>query len=314
MKHLWTLLDKTIRSLGRWLQVRVRGQVGENAKVKSAFNGVPTGFMALDRVTMGWQPSDLIVVAARPSMGKTAFALSMARNIAVRHGLGVAFFSLEMSAEMLMKRMIIAETGLPGNILSSGNLTPEQQRNIESAMKPLCSAPLYIDDTPPAIFSVLEFRSKARQLKIHHDIKIIIIDYLQLLNGDQDSKGSREQEVAFIMRTLKAVAKELNVPIIVMSQLHKIIERGSLRRPQLLDLCKLGGDIEQEADIVAFIYRPEYYGITQDENGMPTDGLAEIIFAKHRNGAVCDVPLHFIKEQARFFDVDDATLPPAAGL
>ena len=284
-------------------------QIEEASKNTSAFNGVPSGFMAIDRVTLGWQLSDLIIIAARPSMGKTAFVLSMARNMAVDHEQGVAFFSLEMSSVQLMMRLIIAETGLNGNDVKSGRLTPEQWRHLESATKPLGAAPLFIDDTPA--LSVFEFRSKARRLKIHNDIKIIIIDYLQLMTGNQDSKGNREQEVAFISRTLKAIAKELNVPVIALSQLSRATEmRGGSKRPQLSDLRESGA-IEQDADIVAFIHRPEYYGINQDENGMPTAGMAEIIIAKHRNGAVCDVNLRFLKEQARFADMDDSMLPPA---
>ena len=221
----------------------------------------------------------------------------------------MAFFSLEMSSVQLMMRLIIAETGLNGNDVKSGRLTPEQWRHLESATKPLGAAPLFIDDTPA--LSVFEFRSKARRLKIHNDIKIIIIDYLQLMTGNQDSKGNREQEVAFISRTLKAIAKELNVPVIALSQLSRATEmRGGSKRPQLSDLRESGA-IEQDADIVAFIHRPEYYGINQDENGMPTAGMAEIIIAKHRNGAVCDVNLRFLKEQARFADMDDSMLPPA---
>jgi replicative DNA helicase len=263
---------------------------------------VPSGFLSIDRVTLGWQPSDLIIVAARPSMGKTAFVLSMARNMAIEHNSAVAFFSLEMSSVQLMMRLIVAETGLQGNDVKSGRLTPEQWRHLESATKPLGTAPLFIDDTPA--LSVFEFRSKARRLKIHEDIKIIIIDYLQLMTGNADSKGNREQEVAFISRTLKAIAKELNVPIIALSQLSRATEtRGGSKRPQLSDLRESGA-IEQDADIVAFIHRPEYYGIQTDENGMPTAGMAEIILAKHRNGAVCDIPLRFLKDQARFADMD----------
>ena len=265
-------------------------QIEEASKNTSAFNGVPSGFMAIDRVTLGWQLSDLIIIA-------------------VDHEQGVAFFSLEMSSVQLMMRLIIAETGLNGNDVKSGRLTPEQWRHLESATKPLGAAPLFIDDTPA--LSVFEFRSKARRLKIHNDIKIIIIDYLQLMTGNQDSKGNREQEVAFISRTLKAIAKELNVPVIALSQLSRATEmRGGSKRPQLSDLRESGA-IEQDADIVAFIHRPEYYGINQDENGMPTAGMAEIIIAKHRNGAVCDVNLRFLKEQARFADMDDSMLPPA---
>ncbi|MBR5333611.1 MAG: replicative DNA helicase [Alistipes sp.] len=279
-------------------------QIEEASKNTSAFNGVPSGFMALDRVTMGWQPSDLIIIAARPSMGKTAFVLSMARNMAIEHQSPVAFFSLEMSAVQLMMRLIVAETGLYSNDIKSGRLTPEQWRHLESATKPLGSAPLYVDDTPA--LSVFEFRSKARRLKIHNDIKVIIIDYLQLMTGSQDSKngGNREQEVAFISRTLKAIAKELNVPMLALSQLSRATEqRGGSKRPQLSDLRESGA-IEQDADIVAFIHRPEYYGMNTDENGLPTAGLAEIILAKHRNGAVCDVKLRFLKDQARFADME----------
>ena len=243
-------------------------QIEEASKNTSAFSGVPSGFMALDRVTLGWQLSDLIIVAARPSMGKTAFVLSMARNMAVDHEQGVAFFSLEMSSVQLMMRLIIAETGLSGNDVKSGRLTPEQWRHLESATKPLGTAPLFIDDTPA--LSVFEFS-----------------------------------------RALKIMAKELNVPMIALSQLSRATEmRGGSKRPQLSDLRESGA-IEQDADIVAFIHRPEYYGINQDENGMPTAGMAEIILAKHRNGAVCDVNLRFLKEQARFADVEDSMLPPA---
>ena len=264
-------------------------QIEAASKNTSAFVGVPSGFMAIDRVTLGWQPSDLIIIAARPSMGKTAQA-------------PVAFFSLEMSAVQLLNRLIVAETGLSSSDIKSGRLSPEQWRHLESSTKPLGMAPLYVDDTPA--LSVFEFRSKARRLKIHNDIKIIVIDYLQLMTGSQDSKGNREQEVAFISRTLKAIAKELNVPIIALSQLSRATEtRGGSRRPQLSDLRESGA-IEQDADIVAFIHRPEYYGINQDENGMPTAGLAEIIIAKHRNGAVTDVKLRFLKDQARFADID----------
>ena len=278
-------------------------QIEDASKNSSAFIGVPSGFTDIDRVTLGWQPSDLIIIAARPSMGKTAFVLSMARNMAIEHESPVAFFSLEMSSVQLMMRLIVAETGLQGNDIKSGRLTPEQWRHLESATKPLGMAPLYVDDTPA--LSVFEFRSKARRLKTQHDIKIIIIDYLQLMTGGMDNKnGNREQEVAFISRTLKAIAKELNVPIIALSQLSRATEtRGGSKRPQLSDLRESGA-IEQDADIVAFIHRPEYYGINTDENGMPTAGMAEIIIAKHRNGAVTDVNLRFLKDQARFADKD----------
>ncbi len=289
----------------RDILARALAQIEEASKNKESFNGVPSGFTAIDRKTLGWQLSDLIIVAARPSMGKTAFVLTMARNMAVEFEQGVAFFSLEMSVVQLMMRLIVAESGIPSTDLKSGKLTSEQWKHLESSTKPLASAPLYIDDTPA--LSVFEFRSKARRLKIHHDIKIIIIDYLQLMTGTNDTRGNREQEVAFISRTLKAIAKELNVPIIALSQLSRATEmRGGNKRPQLSDLRESGA-IEQDADIVAFIHRPEYYGMHTLEDGTPTAGMAEIIMAKHRNGEVCDVPLRFIKDQARFADVDDFT-------
>lgn len=279
--------------------------IEEAGKNKDSFSGVPSGFVGIDRETLGWQPSDLVILAARPAMGKTAFVLTMARNITVDHERPVAFFSLEMSAEQLMKRLIIAESGLDGTAVKSGKLTPEQWRHLEVSTKPLGSAPLYIDDTPA--LSVFEFRSKARRLKIHNNIQLIVIDYLQLMTTGQSSQGNREQEVATISRTLKAIAKELNVPIIALSQLSRQTElRGGNKRPQLSDLRESGA-IEQDADIVAFIHRPEYYGMTEDENGQSTAGMAEFILAKHRNGSVGTVNLRFRKEQARFLDYDADT-------
>ena len=252
--------------------------------------------MALDRVTLGWQLSDLIIVAARPSMGKTAFVLSMARNMAVDHEQGVAFFSLEMSSVQLMMRLIIAETGLSGNDVKWGRLTPEQWRHLESATKPLGTAPLFIDDTPA--LSVFEFRSKARRLKIHNDIKIIIIDYLQLMTGNQDTKGNREQEVAFISRTLKAIAKELNVPVVCLSQLSRGPESRSDKRPMLSDLRESGA-IEQDADIVMFLYRDDYYN-DSDEN----HNLAECIIAKNRHGETRTVELQWLPEFTTFGNME----------
>ena len=272
-------------------------QIEEASKNTSAFNGVPSGFMAIDRVTLGWQLSDLIIIAARPSMGKTAFVLSMARNMAIDHEAGVAFFSLEMSSVQLMMRLIVAETGLSGTDIKSGRLTPEQWRHLESATKPLGAAPLYIDDTPA--LSVFEFRSKARRLKIHHDIKIIVIDYLQLMTGNQDSKGNREQEVAFISRTLKAIAKELNVPIIALSQLNRSTEtRGGSKRPQLSDLRESGA-IEQDADVVMFIYRDDYYNHDSDMKG-----ISEIIIAKQRNGPIGTVNLVWLPQYTKFANME----------
>lgn len=277
--------------------------IEEASKREDSFTGVPTGFNRLDRLTLGWQASDLIIIAARPSMGKTAFVLSLARNTAIDFEKGVAFFSLEMSSLQLMFRLIVSESGLTSNDIRTGKLSPDQWKHLESSIKPLANAPLFIDDTPA--LSIYEFRSKARRLKTQYDIQLIIIDYLQLMTGSNDSRGNREQEVASISRSLKAIAKELNIPIIALSQLNRSVEsRGGSKRPQLSDLRESGA-IEQDADIVAFIHRPEYYGLTQDEDGTPTAGMAEIIIAKHRNGAVDTVKLRFRKEQARFMDYDE---------
>mgnify|MGYP003297322072 CR=1 FL=1 len=284
--------------------------IEEASKNTSSMNGVPSGFTAIDRITLGWQPSDLIIIAARPSMGKTAFVLSMARNIVLEHNKAVAFFSLEMSAYQLMMRLFVSESGLDSKDIRSGRLSPEDWNKLEQATKPLSDAPLFIDDTPA--LPINEFRSKARRLKTQYDLQLIIIDYLQLMSaGSSETKGNREQEVAFISRSLKAIAKELNVPIIALSQLNRTVEsRGGTKRPQLSDLRESGA-IEQDADIVAFIHRPEYYGLTEDESGASTAGLAEIILAKHRNGETTDIKLRFRKEQARFMDLDEATVPAA---
>ena len=287
-------------------------QIEQAGKNDSAYSGICSGFAALDNVTLGWQPSDLIIVAARPSMGKTAFVLSMARNMAVNYSVPVAFFSLEMSSTQLMTRLIVAESGLDSKKVRSGKLSAEDWQRLHIATKPLGAAPLYIDDTPA--LSVFEFRSKARRLH-HQGVRLIIVDYLQLMTlGTQSSNGNREQEVAHISRTLKAIAKELNVSIIALSQLSRATEaRGGTKRPQLSDLRESGA-IEQDADVVAFIHRPEYYGFLTGENQESTAGVAEIILAKHRNGEVTDVKLKFINSQARFTDLDTITVTqPATG-
>ncbi len=280
-------------------------QIEEAWKTAGEYNGVRSGFTDIDAVTLGWQPSDLIIIAARPPMGKSAFVPTMGRNMCVELKTPVAFFSLEMSSVQLMNRLIVAETQLNSKDLRTGNLTPAQWTHLESQTVELGRSPLYIDDTPA--LSVYEFRSKARRLKTQHDIQLIIIDYLQLMTASTpETRGNREQEVSLISRTLKAIAKELNVPIIALSQLSRNVEnRGGSKRPQLSDLRESGA-IEQDADVVAFIHRPEYYGLTTDENNMPTAGMAEIIIAKHRNGEVTDVPLRFIKEQAKFADADSS--------
>lgn len=277
-------------------------QIEEAGKRDDSLSGVPSGFSAVDRMTTGWQRSDLIIVAARPSMGKTAFVLSMARNMAVEHSRPVAFFSLEMSSIQLVNRLIIGETQLASEKVRTGRLENYEWEQLEYKIKDLESAPIYVDDTPG--ISIFEFRAKCRRLKQKYDIQAIIIDYLQLMSGSKDS-GSREQEVSTISRSLKAVAKELDVPILALSQLNRSVEmRSGNKRPQLSDLRESGA-IEQDADLVLFIHRPEYYGMDVDEEGNSLKGIAEIIIAKHRNGAVGDVHLKFIKEFAKFVNLDD---------
>ena len=274
----------------------------EKARSKpDGLSGVPSGFSALDRITSGWQRTDLIIIAARPAMGKTAFVLSMARNMAVDHRQGVAVFSLEMSSLQLVNRLIAAETELGAEKIKTGKLEDYEWAQLNQRIKALDEAPIFIDDTPA--LSVFEFRAKCRRLKMQHDINIIIVDYLQLMTAGSDMRGSREQEVSTISRSLKAIAKELNVPIIALSQLNRSVESREGRRPQLSDLRESGA-IEQDADIVTFIHRPEYFGLTEDESGNSLLGVAEIIIAKHRNGATADIHLRFRKELAKFTDMD----------
>lgn len=281
-------------------------QIEEAGKRDDSLSGVPSGFTAIDRITSGWQRSDLIIIAARPSMGKTALVLSMARNMAVDHGRPVAFFSLEMSSLQLVNRLIIGETQLPSDKIRNGRLENYEWEQLEYKIKDLEQAPLYIDDTPA--ISIFELRAKTRRLKQKYDIQAVVIDYLQLMTGPSNSGGSREQEVSSISRSLKSIAKELNIPIIALSQLNRSVEmRSGNKRPQLSDLRESGA-IEQDADLVIFIHRPEYYGLDVDNDGNSLKGIAEIIVAKHRNGATGDVQLKFIREFAKFTDLEE-TVP-----
>jgi replicative DNA helicase len=279
----------------------------EAGKREDGLSGVPCGFSELDRITSGWQPSDLIIVAARPSMGKTAFVLSMARNMSVDHNASVAFFSLEMSSHQLINRLIVSESGISHEKIRNGKLTPHEWAQLTVKISDLQNSKIFIDDSPA--LSIFELRAKCRRLKAQHDIGIIILDYLQLMSGPAEARGNREQEVSTISRSLKAIAKELNVPIIALSQLNRSVEtRGGFKRPQLSDLRESGA-IEQDADMVLFIHRPEYYGFMEDEDGNSLVGLAEIIVAKHRNGAIGDIKLRFRKEQAKFTDIDEMDFP-----
>ena len=268
---------------------------------------MPSGFDKLDEITSGWQPSDLIIIAARPGMGKTALTLSMARNIAVNKGLPVAFFSLEMSSVQLITRLISSETGLSSEKLRTGRLEKHEWEQLNVKVKALEKAPLFIDDTPS--LSIFDLRAKARRLASQHGIKLVIIDYLQLMTiGSSQKAGNREQEISTISRNLKALAKELEVPVIALSQLSRAVEtRGGSKRPLLSDLRESGA-IEQDADIVSFIYRPEYYKIEEwdDEQQSPTEGQAELIIAKHRNGGLDNIRLKFIGSLGKFENLDDS--------
>ena len=282
----------------------------EEISNKEGLSGIPSGFDKVDKLTSGWQESDLIIVAARPGMGKTALTLSMARNISVNNDIPVAFFSLEMSSVQLITRLISSETGLSSEKLRTGRLEKHEWEQLNVKVKALEKAPLFIDDTPS--LSIFDLRAKARRLKSQHDIKLVIIDYLQLMTaGGSQKGGNREQEISMISRNLKALAKELSVPVIALSQLSRAVEtRGGSKRPLLSDLRESGA-IEQDADIVSFIYRPEYYKIDEwdDEERTPTEGQAEFIVAKHRNGGLDNIRLKFIGHLGKFDNLDDFDSP-----
>lgn len=272
-------------------------------------SGVPSGFPSIDKITLGWQASDLIILAARPSVGKTAFVLNIARNAAVDHNFPVAFFSLEMPAIQLAKRMMVSETGLSAEKIKGGEkLEPYEWVQLEEKLKRLVKAPLYIDDTPS--LPVMEFRSKAKRLVKQKGVRLIVVDYLQLMQGPAELRGLREQEVAAISRTLKATAKELNVPIIALSQLSRqaVTRQGSNNRPQLSDLRE-SGSIEQDADMVVFIHRLDYQGLSENVEDV---GKTQIIIAKHRNGSIADIPMTFRASEVRFVDDEESLVNQAA--
>lgn len=282
---------------------RALQEVDIASKQESGVTGVPSGFTELDRVTAGWQRSDLVIIAARPGMGKTAFVLNLARNAAVTFNKPVAFFSLEMSSIQLVNRLVASETEIDTEKLKKGQLADHEWKQLNIKVSPLTNAPIYIDDTPG--LSVFELRAKCRRLAAEKKIQMIIIDYLQLMTSqDKNNKnGNREQEISHISRSLKGIAKELNIPILALSQLSRNVERqGSSKKPQLSDLRESGA-IEQDADMVLFIYRPEYYGFQETEDHQPTKDLAEIIVAKNRNGSLKTVPLRFIGSLTKFTDM-----------
>lgn len=304
-KNLFTVSDSNLRRTSEDMPSLIKQAVDEIEAAKNQghqLRGVQSGFTELDRITTGWQRSDLIILASRPGMGKTAFSLSMARNIAVEFRRPIAIFSLEMSSLQLVTRLISAESGLSSEKLRRGDLKDYEWQQLNTRISRLIDAPIYIDDTPA--LSIFELRAKCRRLKSQHNIEMIFIDYLQLMTGQYDRQGNREQEISNISRSLKSLAKELNVPVLAMSQLSRAVEtRGGSKKPLLSDLRESGA-IEQDADLVAFIYRPEYYGIEEYDDQSPTAGMAEIIVAKHRNGPLGEVRLRFIAKYAQFKDPD----------
>lgn len=287
-------------------------QIENAARQDGNLSGVPSGFTGIDRITAGWQKSDLIIMAARPGMGKTAFVLTMARNIAVNYKRPIAVFSLEMSGVQLVTRLIASETELEADKLKRGKLEQYEWQQLHARIANLTDAPLYIDDTPA--LSIFELRAKCRRLKAQHNIQMVVVDYLQLMTSGTENRGNREQEISNISRSMKSLAKELEIPIIALSQLSRAVEtRAGSKRPILSDLRESGA-IEQDADMVLFIYRPEYYQFHEDEQGRSTEGLAQIIVAKHRNGSLGDVNLRFISKYARFTDYEDSGYEPVGTL
>ncbi len=300
MKKDYTQIDPVIKNAVDIIQ--------KAAANKDGLTGVSTGYHKLDDLTSGWQPSDLVIIAGRPAMGKTSFALSMAKNIAADLRIPMAFFSLEMSNTQLVNRLISNCCEIQGSKILNGQLRPDDWERLDKRLNNLLGAPLYVDDTPS--LSVFELRTKARRLVREHGVKIIMIDYLQLMNASGMRFSSRQEEVSTISRSLKGLAKELDVPILALSQLNRGVEgREGLegKRPQLSDLRESGA-IEQDADMVLFVHRPEYYHIYQDENGRDLRGMAQIIIAKHRKGATGDVLLNFRGEFTRFENPEDRRL------
>jgi replicative DNA helicase len=326
---VFDLLDKTEQSLFEISEINIRKNYADMKSIMlEAFDeletkkahtdgltGIPTGFTALDRMTSGWQKSDLVIIAARPGMGKTAFVVSAMRNAAIDFNRPVAIFSLEMSNIQLVNRLISSEAELDGEKIKKGSLEEYEWKQLYYKTAKLAEAPIFIDDTPA--LSILELRAKARKLVSQHKVELIIVDYLQLMSGDSKGtgqQGNREQEIASISRSLKNIAKELNIPILALSQLSRAVEvRGGDKRPQLSDLRE-SGSIEQDADMVIFLYRPEYYGLTTDSEGNNVLGTAEVILSKHRNGSLGTVKLKFIGKFTKFSDLDvNTNFPDPAG-
>jgi replicative DNA helicase len=311
-RELFSITEKNLRSsyesMGNLISQAIT-QIEEIRNTTEGLSGIPSGFSDLDRLTSGFQRSDLVIIAARPGMGKTSFVMSLARNAAVDFKKPVAIFSLEMSSVQLVLRLISSEAEIDASKLKNGQLEEHEWHQLHAKIAKLSEAGIYIDDTPA--LNVFELRAKCRRLKAQYGIEMVIIDYLQLMAGNKEGKQSmnREQEISTISRSLKGLAKELNIPVIALSQLSRQVEqRGGAKRPILSDLRE-SGSIEQDADQVMFIYRPEYYGLTEDEEGRPVAGIAEIIVAKNRHGATDTIPLRFVGKFARFADLADFNIP-----
>jgi replicative DNA helicase len=318
-KNLFDIAQNNLRRDSRKMDDLMQETLKEIEALKDktdGLTGIGTGFTDLDRMTSGWQKSDLVIIAARPAMGKTAFVLTCARNAAVDFNKPVVVFSLEMSSVQLVNRLISGEAEIEQEKIRKGKMEEWEWQQIHSKIGRLEAAPLIIDDTPG--LNIFEFRAKCRRLKSQHDIQLIIIDYLQLMTGKADGKnGNREQEIGSISRALKMVAKELSVPVIALSQLSRAVESrpGGSKRPMLSDLRE-SGSIEQDADMVLFLYRPEYYGLEFDEDNNPTKGVGEVIIAKHRNGETGTVRLKFVGKYVKFTDLEtsmDSYMPPSGG-
>ena len=314
-------LKRDSKELGDVVDLALK-ELNEIKDSQDELQGVPSGIRAIDEKTGGWQKSDLVILAARPGMGKTSFVLSIARNAAIDFDMPIAFFSLEMSATQLVHRLFSIESGIPSDHISKGNLSDVEWMKLMQNVRPLQSSNLIIDDTPA--LSVFDLRAKCRRLKHKYNIQMIIVDYLQLMQaGNDNSKhgGNREQEISFISRSLKALAKELNIPVIALSQLSRAVEtRGGSKRPMLSDLRE-SGSIEQDADMVLFIYRPEYYHLDTFEDQSPADGMAEIMFEKNRHGSTGNVKVRFQSQFTKFCDVSEGTFSadsnydsPSAGI
>lgn len=303
-KRLYAIKDESLKKNFNSIDDLVAKAIEQIESAKSSsdtITGVPTGFNSLDKITNGFQKSDLIILAGRPGMGKTAFALTAARNAAVMFNKPVAVFSLEMSAVQLVTRLISGEVELSGEKLRQGNLSEFEMEQLLHKMNALSQANIFIDDTPQ--LTIFDLKAKARRLKQQKNIELIVIDYLQLMRSDEGSAKNREQEISHISRSLKGLAKELDIPIIALAQLSRAVEQRPDKKPILSDLRE-SGSIEQDADIVGFIYRPEYYGITQDEEGNSMEGIASVDIAKHRNGATKSAFVRFKKEYAKFENLD----------